>query len=64
MQNINRRDANRIAKQIFIDYGTTFWAFHESALAAHGIEPDTKQAELVDDYFERTVRRVSDWLNV
>jgi len=64
MQNINRRDANRIAKQIFIDYGTTFWAFHESALAAHGIEPDTKQAELVDDYFEHTVRRVSDWLNV
>jgi hypothetical protein len=61
---MNRRDANRIAKQIFIDYGTTFWAFEETALAAHGIEPDTKEAKLVTDYFERTLDRVSDWLNV
>lgn len=61
---MNRRDANRIAKQIFIDYGTTFWAFEETALTAHGIETGTKEAELVADYFQRTVDRVSDWLNV
>lgn len=61
---MNRRDANRIAKQIFVSYGTTYWAFQETALADHGIEEHSKEAELVDDYFQRTVDRVSDWLNI
>ena len=61
---MNRREANRIAKQIFINYGTTFWAFEETALEEHNIKPQTKDAELVSDYFQRTVDRVSDWLNV
>ena len=61
---MNRREANRIAKEIFVSYGTTYWAFQETALAEHGIEEYSKEANLVNDYFQRTVDRVSDWLNV
>lgn len=61
---MNRYEANRIAKQIFVEYGNTFWAFEETALAEHDIEQGSAEAELVVDYFQRTVNRVSDWLRL
>lgn len=61
---MNRYQANRIAKQIFVEYGNTFWAFEETALAEHDIQLGSAEAELVVDYFQRTVNRVSDWLRL
>jgi len=59
---VNRRDANRIAKQIFISYGSQADVDWEETCEIHDI--DEKDMALVHDYFVRCADRVQDWLGV
>ena len=59
---MNRREANRIAKQIFMSYGWQANVDWEETCDLHNIDDDDR--EKVHDYFERCADRVSDWLNV
>ena len=59
---MNRYEANRKAKQIFMSYGwqaDTDWSEIE---ALHDLDDDA--SELVHDYFVRCADRVSDWLRL
>jgi len=59
---MNRRDANRIAKQIFMAYGWQADAHWEETCESQDI--DEKDMAIVRDYFVRCADRVSDWLNI
>ncbi len=59
---MNRRKANRIAKEIFMGYGWQADVDWEETCGMHDI--DEADEALVHDYFVRCADRVSDWLNV
>lgn len=62
---MNRYEATRIAKEIFMAHGTdagqnyTNWSRIKKQYALND-----ENSELVKDYYYRTVNRVSDWLRL
>ena len=59
---MNRREANRIAKSLFMSYGWQAGHDWDDTCDVHRIDEADK--DLVHDYFVRCADRVSDWLNV
>lgn len=59
---MNRREANRIAKSIFMSCGWQADVDWDETCDLHDI--DEAHRALVHDYFVRCADRVSDWLNV
>ena len=59
---MNRREANRTAKQIFMSYGWQADVDWEETCEGHDI--DEKDMAIVHDYFVRCADRVQDWLGV
>ncbi len=59
---MNRREANRLAKDIFMSYGwqaNSDWSEQETF---HDLNDD--DSALVYDYYKRCVDRVSEWLRL
>lgn len=59
---MNRYEANRIAKEIFMSYGRQADADWSEQEALHDLDDDT--SELVYDYYRRCIDRVRDWLRL
>jgi len=61
---MNRYEANRLAKQIFMAYG--LHAGHEDVWAEieNQFELGNAESKLVHDYYKRCANRVSDWLRL
>ena len=59
---MNRYEANRRAKQIFMAYGAQPDEVFDHMTDAEGYTDE--EVQLVKDYYQRTVKRVSDWLRL
>jgi len=59
---MNRYEANRIAKRLFMLYGWQADVDWQETCGMHDI--DEADEELVHDYFVRCADRVSDWLRL
>lgn len=59
---MNRYEANRRAKQIFMAYGSQPENVFEHLKHAEGFTD--QEVQLVKDYYQRTVARVQDWLRL
>jgi hypothetical protein len=59
---MNRREANRHAKQIFMDYGKSGRRMFNDVQRRHGWT--NKETALVQDYYCRCANRVEEWLDV
>jgi len=59
---MNRREANRLAKNIFMSYGRQADAAWFEQEEYHDLNDD--DSALVYDYYERCCDRVSDWLRL
>lgn len=65
---MNRREANRIAKHLYTGHGENFLILeHEALVEYFEIAGDTYndcEIAMIRDYYERTCKRVADWLGV
>lgn len=65
---MNRRQANRIAKHLYTGYGENFLILEDEALDEHfqiiGQTYNEREIAMIRDYYERTCKRVADWLGV
>jgi hypothetical protein len=59
---MNRREANRLAKQIFMSYGWQALDDFEDFQARH--EWTDEEMDLVYDYYKRCADRVYEWLRL
>lgn len=59
---MNRREANRLAKQIFMSYGWQADADWSEQKEYNDLNED--DSDLVYDYYKRCGDRVSDWLRL
>jgi len=60
---MNRSDANRLAKRIFMSYGRQADVDWEETCGFYDEIENEADEELVHYYFMRCIDRVSDWLN-
>ena len=59
---MNRREANRLAKEIFMSYGWQADAAWFDQVGYHDLNED--DSALVYDYYKRCCDRVYDWLRL
>jgi len=59
---MNRREANRLAKQIFMSYGWQADSYWSEAEEQYDLNDD--DSALVYDYYKRCADRVAEWLRL
>jgi hypothetical protein len=65
---MNRREANRIAKHLYTGYGEGFLSVDYESFVDHfhmvGETYNERELATIYDYYQRTCKRVADWLGV
>ena len=64
---MNRYEANRIAKHLYTGHGEGFLCLDYESFVEHVNMLDNyseRELAMIYDYYERTCKRVADWLGV